>query len=117
MLTLEQKIKTIFYLRKNRVIHPCGIFKKSGKWYPNEIESQHCCNSIREPSGAYPYSLMTHCRSKVHITNLLTESPNMYDPILLYYDKENIPLLINENVSVLEKETMKRVLNGDYAWL
>ncbi len=63
--------KEMYESRKDRETHPDGYFDRGGRWYPNESEECECCKNIRTPSRAYPYSLMTHCRSKKHINNLL----------------------------------------------
>jgi len=117
MLTLEQKVKTIHYLRKNRILHPNGRFDRGGRWYPKDEEDQECCSHIRSPSRDFPYSLMTHCRSRAHIMNVFTKHPNLYDSILKYYDKEQIPLMINDNLLPFDKKTIMDVLNGKYKWL
>ncbi len=50
--------------------HPKGEFDTRGRWYPSITEKQPCCFNIRAPSGAYPYSLLVHCRTITHIANL-----------------------------------------------
>lgn len=44
-----------------------GHFDKQGRWYPDDNEYTPCCHVIRSPSVAYPYSLLSHCRSLAHI--------------------------------------------------
>lgn len=56
--------------RKNRKTHPAGYFDDGGRWYPHDREECDCCAYIRTPSRAYPYSLMTHCRSSEHVASL-----------------------------------------------
>ena len=53
--------------RKNRTEQPEGAFDKKGRWYPEQILD--CCSSVRQPSAAYPYSYMLHCRTITHIAN------------------------------------------------
>jgi len=53
--------------RKERKTHPDGDFDKAGRWYPSGAEKCKACSSVREPSRAYPFSIMTHCRSIGHI--------------------------------------------------
>ena len=53
--------------RQGRVIHPDGTFDGGGRWYPSDDEEQECCSRIRQPSRAWPYTLMTHCRSAAHV--------------------------------------------------
>jgi hypothetical protein len=59
-----------YLLRKWKRAHPKGHTEKGMKWYPVDEENQDCCKSIRQPSRAYPWSLMTHCRSLTHVANL-----------------------------------------------
>ena len=61
--------------RQERRAHPDGIFDGVGRWYPSEAEGQPCCDRIRRPSGRWPYSLMTHCRSVAHVANLYGVDP------------------------------------------
>jgi len=56
--------------RRERATHPDGSFDSGGRWYPSEDEKQSCCSGIRRPSRAWPYSLMTHCRSITHVAAL-----------------------------------------------
>lgn len=66
---LERAVKE-YRDRQARRSHPEGSFKPSGTWWPSEKESATCCNSIRTPSRAWPYSLMTHCRTAKHVAKL-----------------------------------------------
>lgn len=50
---------------RDRKSHPEGKFDNAGRWYPSEYCP--CCNNIRSPSRAYPYTLLTHCRSAAHL--------------------------------------------------
>lgn len=52
---------------QSRKINPSGTFDKQGRWYPDDDEREECCDSIRSPSRAYPYSYMVHCRSYEHV--------------------------------------------------
>ena len=61
--------------RRERATHPDGSFDRGGRWYPSEAEEQPCCDCIRRPSRAWPYTLMTHCRSVVHVANLYGVDP------------------------------------------
>ncbi len=62
---------TLFLLRKSREAHPEGAFNPGGCWYPSDFEATTGCMSIRSPSAAYPYSLLTHCRTRKHIKELI----------------------------------------------
>jgi len=56
--------------RQKREVHPAGKFDRGGRWYPTDDEEQKCCASIRQPSRAWPYTLMSHCRSMAHVAAL-----------------------------------------------
>jgi len=58
---------TTYLARKDRSQHPDGSFDSAKRWYPSASERQDCCDTIRTPSAAYPYSLMVHCRTAEHI--------------------------------------------------
>jgi len=64
-------VEEIYKRRKNRDEHPDGTFDNKGRWYPSDAEKCECCKRIRPPSRRWPYSLMTHCRTKKHIENLV----------------------------------------------
>lgn len=59
-----------FIARQNRTEHPDGEFDNGGRWYPSDAEHQRCCNAVRSPSRAWPYSYLVHCRTAEHIANL-----------------------------------------------
>jgi len=61
--------------RQKRDVHPDGIFDGVGRWYPSDSEERPCCDYIRRPSGRWPYSLMVHCRSVVHVAALYGVDP------------------------------------------
>lgn len=61
--------------RQERRAHPDGIFDGVGRWYPSEAEERPCCDYIRRPSGRWPYSLLTHCRSVAHVAALYNADP------------------------------------------
>jgi hypothetical protein len=66
-----------YICRQERRTHPAGKFDRGGRWYPSETEEQHCCKVIRNPSRAWPYTLMTHCRSVAHIASLYGVDPKV----------------------------------------
>lgn len=74
--------------RKSRAEHPDGSFDKAGRWYPSHTESQDCCRYIRRPSRIFPYSFITHCRSKEHIANLLGVSVRTINMVLFLQKKD-----------------------------
>ena len=59
-----------YIARRDRMTHPDGTFDAASRWYPSESEKCDCCDGIRSPSRAYPYSFMTHCRSAAHVAAL-----------------------------------------------
>lgn len=69
MNALQDAIK-LYEDRQARRRHPSGTFDRGGRWYPADAERQSCCAVIRRPSRAYPYSLLSHCRSAEHIAQL-----------------------------------------------
>lgn len=56
--------------RRDRQSHPVGKCDSGGRWFPSETEWRDCCCDIRRPSRAWPWSLMTHCRSVGHVAEL-----------------------------------------------
>ena len=36
-----------------------------------DTEKCDCCRGIRNPSAAYPWSEMLHCRTLIHICNMM----------------------------------------------
>lgn len=50
---------------RDRKIHPEGDFDNGGRWYPTRRFS--CCSEIRNPSSAWPFSLLIHCRTAAHV--------------------------------------------------
>jgi hypothetical protein len=61
--------------RQNRDSHPAGTFDNAGRWYPCKEERLDCCEGIRKPSRDYPFSLIQHCRSIVHVAALHGVTP------------------------------------------
>ena len=56
-----------FKALQSREINPTGTFDNAGRWYPADSEKAECCEGLRSPSRAYPYSLMVHCRTLKHV--------------------------------------------------
>lgn len=69
MTPLETAV-SLYHARKARRAHPEGKFDKAGRFYPAETEERECCQGIRTPSRAFPYSYMTHCRTAAHVAAL-----------------------------------------------
>jgi hypothetical protein len=70
---MKERIESMFQSRKARQEDPAGTFDKGGRWYPSETERCDCCDRVRSPSRAYPYSYLLHCRTRTHITTLLSK--------------------------------------------
>lgn len=57
--------------RKSRTSNPYGDFDSRGRWYPeDDYERQACCARIPSPTKNFPYSLMRHCRTAKHVSQL-----------------------------------------------
>src|SRR5262249_53516360 len=56
--------------RELRLHHPEGTFDEGSRFYPSEKEARDCCETIRAPSRAFPFSLMKHCRTIKHVVRL-----------------------------------------------
>ena len=67
----------VFYLRQARRAHPRGDWDDGHRWYPDEAEWRDCCESIRPPSRAWPWSLMVHCRTAAHVAALYGIDPKV----------------------------------------
>jgi hypothetical protein len=66
---LEQATREVL-ARQSRRSHPKGKWDDNPRWWPSKDERRDCCSSIREPSGNWPWSLMQHCRTVVHVAQL-----------------------------------------------
>jgi len=67
--TITQAVET-YLARQARIAHPAGSFDSKGRWFPAEGEACGCCDMIRDPSRAYPYSLQGHCRTIGHVAQM-----------------------------------------------
>jgi len=70
MNTQLETAARVYISRRDSVSHPAGKFDNAGRWYPADAERCECCNAVRSPSRAFPYSYMTHCRTIAHVANL-----------------------------------------------
>jgi hypothetical protein len=68
-MTIEQAANE-YIKRQQRINHPDGKTDKAGRWYPADQERQSCCEYIRRPSCAWPWSLMVHCRTLRHVAHV-----------------------------------------------
>jgi len=66
---VEEALAT-YIARRDRQDHPDGKFDNAGRWYPSATERRECCDEVRGPSRAYPYSFLKHCRSLRHCAKL-----------------------------------------------
>lgn len=56
------------FRRKKRLSHPAGKFDKAGVFHLEE--RCNCCEGLRGPCPARPYSEMHHARSLTHVAQL-----------------------------------------------
>jgi hypothetical protein len=83
------------YLKmQGRVLHPYGQRDGAGRWYPVEKERASCCGNVRQPTRAYPWTLMTHCRTLKHVCTL--HGQDIKKVRFLISDK-GLPLLMGLN--------------------
>jgi hypothetical protein len=61
----------LYTARQERQDHPAGTFDSAGRWYPDAEEYRACCQDVRSPTRAYPYSYILHCRTLKHVARLL----------------------------------------------
>lgn len=54
---------------RDRVKNPEGTFDSAGRFYLAKMCS--CCEDIRSPSRAHPFSHMTHGRTVKHVANIM----------------------------------------------
>ena len=97
-----------YLARHDRVEHPAGGFDRAGRWVPSAIERQDCCECIRTPSRAYPYSLMLHCRSAEHVANLFGVTPRELRRAARYVEATSTALeegLLDEYLKIEERFT------------
>jgi len=66
---LEQAARE-YMRRQARASDPDGTFDKGGRWWPEDHEECACCEYIRRPSRAWPYSWLVHCRTAEHVASL-----------------------------------------------
>lgn len=59
-----------FFSRDSERSKPPGSFDKAKRWWPADSEEMDCCSEIRRPTSYWPRSLMVHCKSVLHISNL-----------------------------------------------
>lgn len=68
-------IGAVYAKRRDRDSHPEGRSDKRGRWYPSEREdADGDGSSTRSPSAAWPWSYMTHCRTRRHCAVLVARA-------------------------------------------
>ena len=89
---------------------PYGKFDSGNRWYPdNDAERCSCCENIRKPSRAYPFSLLTHCRSQKHIKERLLTKPTEEEKEAIAMTMEKAALAVCRD-NILLKEVAKIML-------
>lgn len=78
----KSEINLIYAVRQTRDAHPEGKFDRRGRWYPSARERSSSLCGIRQPSAAWPYSLMKACRTRRHVTALEAEAPKFFAELL-----------------------------------
>ena len=58
-----EDIKEVYFMLKERVIHPAGNFDKGGRWWAEHDD----LISVRTPSRSFPFSQMTACRTLKYV--------------------------------------------------
>lgn len=96
-MTPEQSAAITYLLRKHKKDYPSGYKDNGGRWYPEDSEKARCCNSIRNPSRAWPWTLFKHCFSLHHIVTMYGAERNKVQELLR---KKNLPLLLGLNTTV-----------------
>lgn len=59
-----------YIARMDRYAHPAGCCDAAGVWYPAGAERRPCCSEAGRPSPHWPWTLMRHCRTAVHVAHL-----------------------------------------------
>ena len=60
---MDDLIKEVYILLRDREINPTGSFDSSGRWYAYNSD----LISVRSPSRAYPLSQLKACRTKKYV--------------------------------------------------
>ena len=61
--------------RRQGLERPAGTSDRARRWYPAPEERRACCDRVRPPSRAWPWSLWKHCRSLEHVARLVGADP------------------------------------------
>jgi hypothetical protein len=49
---------------------PKGAYDSEGRWHPSLSERQSCCDGVIAPSCRFRFTLLNHCRSLKHVSEL-----------------------------------------------
>lgn len=69
-MDMLQSAVTEFILREQGYKSPVGFKDSGGRWFPRTSgvsEHRECCDKVRQPTRAFPYSLYKHCMSLKHV--------------------------------------------------
>lgn len=68
---IKRLVQVLYEGRRDRLVNPDGTFDNAGRWYPSEAEDAGVSHTHRSPSRAWPYSYMTACRTRKHVSVLV----------------------------------------------
>jgi hypothetical protein len=86
---------------KARVIHPGGTFDSAKRWYPDTQYA--CCEHIRCPSRAFPFSLIVHCRTVEHVASMYEVDAKLVRSVAMCFQKAGA-LSLADTEAVIEQD-------------
>jgi hypothetical protein len=100
-----------------KTYRPDGRSDNGGRWYPSDTEKCSCCDNIRSPSHAYPWSLYKHCYSMKHIKKVIIEKQkklSSFLPEAITMTRDTAPLYLNTDSDLLKfvRDTLLGVYKG-----
>lgn len=98
---LDEK-KIIKPLRLSTYSNSVGKVDNSGCWYPYENFMVPGSFDVREPSRKYPFSFLSHARTKKYALLLFNHKPS------LYLFLQNIPVV---RVGITKQEALKLIIH------
>ena len=103
----------VYVLRSKGKIYPKGTFDRKQRWYPSDEEECSCCSNIRRPSAAFPYSLLSHCKTRKHVARLYgVEEKRINDIIRIL---ESYDVITPEFLRLVESQEGDTVSNSGLA--
>lgn len=60
-------VSHVYAGRHTRETNPDGAFDRQGRWHPSVTEEVPGSFGVRRPTRAWPYSYLTHARTKEHV--------------------------------------------------